>query len=365
MRKKEHKGKLYIVSTHIGNREDITLRAIEVLKLCDLVICEELKEGARILREQNIHNKLETMNEQNEGEKIFKLIEMIQNGKKLALISDCGTPVFADPGYQLVRNAIAQNIEIIVVPGVSSIMAAIVRSGMPTNQFLYAGFLSRKTEERELELLALSKETRTVVLYDTPYRLLPVLEEASKSMPHRKAYIGMNLTLPYETHHYGSFVELYEKFKEQRIKAEFVICFAGATQPEALRKPESDNRRFDRNRDDGDNRRRFDRSRDDGDNRRFGRNRDDGDNRRFDRNKPEGDNRRRFDRNKPDGDNRRFGRNNPDGDNRRRFDRNKPDGDNRRRFDRNKPDGDNRRRFDRSNTRTTFNKRSDNRAKDY
>ena len=224
---KPKKGKLYIVSTHIGNKEDVTIRAMEVLKFCDLVICEELKVGAKILKELMINNKLDTMNEQNEDEKIFEFIDLLKNGKKLALISDCGTPVFADPGLELIRNAIISEIEVIVVPGASSLMTAIVRSGMPLDQFLYAGFLSRNSEERVQQLKELSVEKRTVVLYDTPYRLLPVLEGICKIMPQRRAYIGMNLTMPFETHHYGTFQELYDKFKNERIKAEFVIVFEG------------------------------------------------------------------------------------------------------------------------------------------
>jgi 16S rRNA (cytidine1402-2'-O)-methyltransferase len=237
MEENKKRGKLYIVSTHIGNREDVTVRAIEVLKLADLVVCEELKIGSILLKDLKINKKLDTLNEQNESEKVFEYIKMIQeDDKKLALISDCGTPVFADPGYSLVRNALAADVNVIVVPGVTSLMTALVRSGLPLSQFLYAGFLSRKTEERTEELIALSKETRTVAIYDTPYRLLPLLEDASKIMPHRKVYIGMNLTMPYETHHYGTFIELFEKFKEARIKAEFVICFEGISDIELSKK---------------------------------------------------------------------------------------------------------------------------------
>ena len=237
MKKNEKRGKLYVVSTHIGNKEDITLRAIEILKLVDLVICEELKVGSILLKDLRINNRLDTLNEQNEDQKVFEYLQMIQeDDKKLALISDCGTPVFADPGYSLVQNALLTGVNVIVVPGVTSLMTALVRSGMSLDQFLYAGFLSRKREERIDELIELSKESRTVVVYDTPYRLLPILEDASKIMPHRKVYLGMNLTMPFETHHYGTFNELYAKFKDERIKAEFVICFEGASNPELSKK---------------------------------------------------------------------------------------------------------------------------------
>jgi len=233
MAKIEKRGRLYIVSTHIGNIEDITIRAKEVLKLCDIVVCEELKVGAILLKNLQINKKILTLNEQNEEDKIFELIHLIkEEDKKLALISDCGTPVFADPGTQLIKSALLTDINIIVVPGVTSLMTALVRSGMPLDQFLYAGFLSRKQDERVEQLIALSKEPRTVAIYDTPYRLLPLLEDASKVMPNRNTYIGMNLTMPFETHHYGTFSELLKKFKNEKIKAEFVICFEGIERPE-------------------------------------------------------------------------------------------------------------------------------------
>jgi 16S rRNA (cytidine1402-2'-O)-methyltransferase len=225
---KEKRGKLYVVSTDIGNAEDVTLRALEVLKLCDLVVCEEIKEGSQLLKRLRIDKRLDTLNEQNESEKVFEYIKMMEmEDKKLALISDCGTPVFADPGYQLVKTAILADLNVIVVPGATSLMTALVRSGMPLDQFLYAGFLSRNTNERSKQLVELSKEPRTVAIYDTPYRLLPLLEDAAQIMPTRKAYIAMNLTMPYETHHYGTFAELFEKFRNERIRAEFVVCFEG------------------------------------------------------------------------------------------------------------------------------------------
>jgi len=228
MQKTLNRGRLYVVSTHIGNIEDITIRAKEVLKLCDIVVCEELKIGSVLLKNLKINKKLLILNEQNEADVVLELIHTIkEEDKKLALISDCGTPVFADPGFQLVKTALLSDIEVIVVPGATSLMTALVRSGLNLNQFLYAGFLSRKREERVEQLISLSKEPRTVVIYDTPYRLLPVLEDASKIMPNRNVYIGMNLTMPYETHHYGTFAELFNKFEKEKIKAEFVICFEG------------------------------------------------------------------------------------------------------------------------------------------
>ncbi len=229
------KGKLYIVSTPIGNFDDITLRALKVLKASDIVICEEPKIGARILHKYNLKQKMELLNEQNEFKKTIELIKMLEAGTNLALISDCGTPVFADPGLMLVRSALAKHIDIVVVPGATSIMTALVRSGFDLSQFLYAGFLSRDKQERILQLKRLKNEAKTVVLLETPYRLIPLLEAASQVMPFRKAYLGCNLTMPYETHHYGTFSELYEKMKKERFKGEFVVCFEGASLEEVVK----------------------------------------------------------------------------------------------------------------------------------
>lgn len=224
---KPEKGHLYVVSTPIGNKNDITQRAVSTLKYVDLVVCEEIKLGARLLHELKLRNELDNLNEQNEDIKTFDLLNQLKEGKSLALVSDCGTPVFADPGYMLVKRAIENKIPVTVVPGASSIMTALVRSTFSMKSFLFAGFLSRTPSERVEELKQLALEPRTICLLETPYRLLPLLEAAAKVMPERKAYIGFNLTMPFETHHYGTFRELFEHFSEKRVKAEFVICFEG------------------------------------------------------------------------------------------------------------------------------------------
>ncbi|MFN3781972.1 MAG: SAM-dependent methyltransferase, partial [Candidatus Kapaibacteriota bacterium] len=207
---------------------DITIRALKVLKSVDIVVCEEPKVGARTLHKYNLSQKMELLNEQNELIKTPQLVELLEKGKNLALVCDGGTPVFADPGLLLVQTCLKKEIPTKVVPGVSSLMTAIVRSGFPIDQFLFAGFLSRKKEERILQLRRLSQEKRTVVLLETPYRLVPLLEAASQIMPERRAYIGCNLTMPFETHHYGTFKELYNTFKNTKFKGEFVVCFDGS-----------------------------------------------------------------------------------------------------------------------------------------
>ncbi|MFN4917391.1 MAG: 16S rRNA (cytidine(1402)-2'-O)-methyltransferase, partial [Ignavibacteria bacterium] len=227
MRKKQEQAVLYIVSTPIGNEDDISLRALKVLKKVDTVICEEEKIGALLAKRHNFSANLEQLNEHNEDEYAPQLIERLQNGETFALISDAGTPIFADPGRYFLNLALDANINIVVVPGPSSIMTALVRSGFTSDVFTCAGFLSRTTEDRLMEMQALSLEPRTTVLLETPYRLKPLLDAAAKVMPDRKAYIGCNLTMSFEHHHYGTFSELHQVFTDTPFKGEFVIVFEG------------------------------------------------------------------------------------------------------------------------------------------
>jgi 16S rRNA (cytidine1402-2'-O)-methyltransferase len=222
-------GKLFVVSTPIGNPDDITRRAVKVLGICDLVVCEERKEGAGLLHRLGLKKNIDLLNEQNEIEKAPEILSLLQAGKKIGLISDGGTPLLADPGNELMRLALLNNIDIEVVPGVTSIIPALVRSGFSLDRFLFAGFLPRDRSDRERKIAELAKEKHTVAMLETPYRLRPVLDAFAKIMPDRKAYIGMNITLHFETHYYGTFSELWDKFKESKAKGEFVIVFQGDT----------------------------------------------------------------------------------------------------------------------------------------
>lgn len=223
----EKRGKLYIVSTPIGNPDDITRRAIKVLGVCDLVVCEERKEGAALLHRLGLSKELDQLNEQNEIEKAPEILSLIQEGKKIGLISDGGTPLLADPGNELLRIALASKVDIEVVPGATSIMPALIRSGFSLDSFVFAGFLPRDRKEREKKIKTLSEEKRTTVLLETPYRLRPVLDAFARIMPQRRAYLGMNLTMHFESHHYGTFSQIWDKFKESKAKGAFVIVFEG------------------------------------------------------------------------------------------------------------------------------------------
>ena len=172
-------GTLSIVSTPIGNYSDMTLRAIRLLSEADSIICEEYKETKRLLSFFDIEKELVSLNEHNRGdENLYEnILNDILTGKNYALISDCGTPAFADPGIELIRKAAELNIEIIFVPGANSVTSALVLSGFDISRFYYAGFISPKKEIRKTELRKLAGISRTIILMETPYRLNKLIEE--------------------------------------------------------------------------------------------------------------------------------------------------------------------------------------------
>ncbi len=225
---KQKSGTLYLISSPIGNNKDFTFRASDVLQKVDLVLGEEMKITAQHLYQLRLDKPIDALNEHNEAEKVPEIIALLKEGKNIALMPDDGTPVVADPGFQLVRACINEDITISPIPGASSILSALICSGFTTNQFLYAGFLSRTDDERRKQITFLAHEPRTVIVMDTPYRMKLLLKSLADVIPDRNAYIGMNLTLSSETHQRGTFAELYEKFKDHKMKVEYVIVFEGA-----------------------------------------------------------------------------------------------------------------------------------------
>jgi 16S rRNA (cytidine1402-2'-O)-methyltransferase len=222
-------GKLFLIATPIGNLDDITFRAKRILGEVDVVVYEEHREGLRLLAQYKISEKItETLNEHNEEESSSRIIHYLKEGKNVALISDAGTPVFADPGKVLVKMAIEQNIETISIPGPSSFIPALVISGFPINEFIYYGFVSPKGEQRKKELHKLIYEERTMVIMEVPYRLVPLLKDISESLGEdRRICVAFNLTLPDEKIFRGIASELYSYFDQNKIKGEFVIVIEG------------------------------------------------------------------------------------------------------------------------------------------
>jgi len=216
-------GHLYIVATPIGNPADITLRALEILRESAAVVCEEYREGSTLLKKLGILEKdLITLNEHNEKEQIQAILVHLAEGKALALISDCGTPVFADPGSRLIREVSLAGFRTVPVPGPSSLMAALSILDQRLDQFIFGGFLSRIPAQREAELKTLRGYHLPVILMDTPYRLGNLLDEVAnvfgKDLP---VTLACDLTLPTEQIFRGSITEIRQKV--QKRKAEFIL----------------------------------------------------------------------------------------------------------------------------------------------
>jgi 16S rRNA (cytidine1402-2'-O)-methyltransferase len=223
-------GTLYLVATPIGNYDDITYRAINILKSADVVVYEERKEGQRLLSHYGIPEKVvESLNEHNEAAASFHILEHLKNGKNVALISDAGTPVFSDPGQILVRKAIDQKINVVAIPGASSLLPALTVCGFPIDQFLFYGFLSPKSPRRISELRQLRTERRTMVFMDTPYRLVSLLKDLAEVFAsERRICIAFNLTMPDEQIFRGTSLELYRMFEKKGMKGEFVVVVEGS-----------------------------------------------------------------------------------------------------------------------------------------
>ena len=218
------KPKLYIVSTPIGNYEDITLRALRILKDCDFIICEEFKEARRLLSYFKIEKELFSINEHNENENVNDLLLKILDGKTAALISDCGTPLFSDPGHLLVDLAIQNRIDVIPVPGASSLLTALVGSGLDFEKFYYYGWLSPKKDIRRKQLLDLRKRKETIVLLDTPYRLKSLMEDIVKLLGSNiPCVLAFELTKENEKFYRGNTQNILNAVERESLKGEFVL----------------------------------------------------------------------------------------------------------------------------------------------
>lgn len=219
---------LYIVATPIGNPEDITLRALRLLREADAVICEEMREGARRLHSYQIENEIIDLNEHSERERIPELIRRLNRGETLALISDHGTPLLNDPGSRLVEHAIAEKIPVASAPGASSLLAALVVSGLPMDAFRFVGMLPAKKDERRAALARLKDERATWIVFDAPYRLTALLDDLlGAAGPDRKVVVACDLTMPTEKVVRGRASQVVDHFRSRPFKGEFTIVVAG------------------------------------------------------------------------------------------------------------------------------------------
>jgi len=220
--------KLYLVPTPIGNLGDITLRAIETLKEVDLVIAEDTRKSGNLLRHLNISKPLQSHHKFNEHRTLDSLIQRLLSGISMALITDAGTPGISDPGFLLVRACIENEIEVESLPGPTAFVPALVNSGLPSERFIFEGFLPPK-KGRQKRLTELSAEKRTLVFYESPHRLTKTLIQLSEhSGPHRKGSVSRELTKVHEETVRGTLEELHQHFSKGTVKGEIVIVVGGS-----------------------------------------------------------------------------------------------------------------------------------------
>jgi len=218
---------LYIVPTPIGNLEDITLRAINVLKEVDLILAEDTRHSGKLLKYFGIETKMISYHQHNEHQLTKQLVQRMKSGERMALISDAGTPGISDAGFFLVRECIREGVQITCLPGATAFVPALVISGFPTAEFVFAGFLPQK-KGRQTKLKQLATEMRTIVLYESPNRLLKLLEELKEFFgEERNVSVSRELTKVFEETHRGIVSDLISVYKEKDVKGEIVVVIEG------------------------------------------------------------------------------------------------------------------------------------------
>ena len=221
-------GRLYIVPTPVGNLEDMTLRAIRILKEVDLVLAEDTRTSSVLLKHYDIHTPLRSHHKFNEHQTVGLIKEKILAGQNVALISDAGTPGISDPGFLLARTCSEEGIEVETLPGATACIPAIVSSGLPCDRFCFEGFLPVK-KGRQTLLKALAEETRTMIFYESPYRLVKTLEQFMEYFgPDRSCSVAREISKKFEQHCRGTLEEVAAHFRETEPKGEIVIVVGGA-----------------------------------------------------------------------------------------------------------------------------------------
>lgn len=219
---------LYLVATPIGNLEDITLRALRVLKECDIVAAEDTRRSGQLLRHFGISKPLLSYFQFNEARRSEEIIERLRRGEKIALVTDAGSPGISDPGERVVKAAIAAGFRVEAVPGACALVAGLTASGLPTEEFHFIGFLPHKSGQRRNKLGSLKTFDGTLVLYESPYRVEKLLGELNEVFPERQIALARELTKKFEEFLRGSPAELLEVTKKRNLKGEFVVMIAPA-----------------------------------------------------------------------------------------------------------------------------------------
>ena len=229
-------GKLFIVPTPVGNLDDMTFRAVQVLKEADLILAEDTRTSSVLLHHYDIRRPLQSHHKFNEHQTVQLVKERILGGLNVALVSDAGTPGISDPGFLLARTCAEEGIEVQTLPGATACIPAIVSSGLPCDRFCFEGFLPQK-KGRQTLLTALEAETRTMVFYESPYRLVKTLDQLAEHFgPDRRCSVAREISKPHEEHRRGTLREVAAWFREHEPKGEIVIVVAGAEPVKPVRK---------------------------------------------------------------------------------------------------------------------------------
>jgi len=223
------KGTLYIVSTPIGNREDITLRALRILKEVDLIAAEDTRHTGLLLRHFGIQTPLTSYFEGNELKKKEFILSKLKQGHSIALVSDAGTPGISDPGFRLIQTTIENQISIVPIPGPSALIAALSVSGLPTDAFLFKGFLPHKSKKRKALLKQLEEVRETLILYESPHRLSETLNDIFETLGDREMVLTRELTKAYEEVLRGKVSEIKKQIGERNLKGEMTLVISGKT----------------------------------------------------------------------------------------------------------------------------------------
>jgi len=222
-------GTLYLVATPIGNLEDITLRAIKVLGDVNLIACEDTRHTRKLLTHFGINTRTISYHEHNERERAVELLERLSNGESIAVVSDAGTPGISDPGFRLVQLAIENDIGIVPIPGPAAFVSALIASGIPTDEFLFAGFLPSRATARRAKLSELQSLPATLIFYEAPHRLAASLRDASQILGQRKAVVARELTKVHEEIARGSLGELASRYESENVRGEIVLVIERAS----------------------------------------------------------------------------------------------------------------------------------------
>jgi len=218
---------LYLVPTPLGNLKDITLRALEVLNAVDVILCEDTRTSSKLLQHYNIQKPLSPYHQHNEHKIVSHIADQLETGKTMALITDAGTPGISDPAFLIVRECIQRKIKVETLPGAVAFVPALVNSGLPTNRFVFEGFLPLK-KGRQTLLKKLANEERTMIFYESPMRLVKTLEEMAKYFgEERKCSVARELTKIFEENQRGTLIEVAEYFKSKSVKGEIVLVVDG------------------------------------------------------------------------------------------------------------------------------------------